>query len=99
PLEDDARRAAARAVRRRIPWETGRDDERPVVRAGARPAVGVLVGAPDRGLRTPRAIEVLRLEHGDVYVAERHVHDGQRARRLRDVVVAGGRRARRDTTV
>src|SRR6185503_1409688 len=49
PLEDDARRAAARTVRRRIPWETGRDDERPVVRVGARPAVAVLVGAPDRG--------------------------------------------------
>src|SRR5438105_6468616 len=42
----------------------------------------------DRGLGPPRPVEVLRLEHGDVAVAERHVHDRQRTRCIGDAVVA-----------
>ena len=85
-LEHRARRPAARTVRRGVARKARRHHIRLVARVGVRAWIAIVVGTMDGSLRSPRPVVILGVEHGDVRVAERHVHDGERARRIRDLV-------------
>ncbi|MFN2513500.1 MAG: hypothetical protein ABR568_19030 [Pyrinomonadaceae bacterium] len=89
-LENLASRTASRPMCRGVAWEAWRGDVRSE-RTRGRARVAIFVAARDRGHGTPGSVEILALEHGDVGVAQRHVHHRGGACGKADVVVASAR--------